>query len=107
MLFVPSAFTQKTGEAHWHILNRARAIENGAFVISACASGYIEGGGECYGHSLIIDPWGKILADGGVGSGIISAKINLASVKETREKIPSLKHDRDFELKIIDATKEI
>ena len=51
MLFVPSAFTQKTGEAHWHILNRARAIENGAFVISACASGHIEGGGECYGHS--------------------------------------------------------
>ena len=70
-------------------------------------SGSIEGGGECYGHSLIIDPWGKILADGGVGSGIISAKINTASVKETREKIPSLKHDRDFELKIIDATKEI
>ena len=107
ILLVPSAFTQKTGEAHWHILNRARAIENGAFVISACASGSIEGGGECFGHSLIIDPWGKILADGGVGSGIISAKINLSSVKETREKIPSLKHDRDFELKIIDATKEI
>ena len=107
LLFVPSAFTQKTGEAHWHILNRARAIENGAFVISACASGFIEGGGECYGHSLIVDPWGGILADGGVGSGIISAKINLASVKETREKIPSLKHDRDFELEIIDATKEI
>ena len=66
----------------------------------------IEGGGECYGHSLIIDPWGKILADGGL-VGIISAKINLASVKETREKIPSLKHDRDFELEKIDATKEI
>ena len=107
ILLVPSAFTKKTGEAHLHILNRARAIENGAFVISACATGPIDGGGECYGHSLIIDPWGKVLADGGVGPGVISAKINLSNVKETREKIPSLNHDRDFKLKIIDATKVI
>ena len=107
VLMVPSAFTKKTGEAHWHILNRARAIENGAFVISACATGSIDGGGECYGHSLVIDPWGNVLADGGVGSRVVSAKINLADVKDTREKIPSLNHDRDFKLKIIDATKEI
>jgi predicted amidohydrolase len=107
VLMVPSAFTKKTGEAHWHVLNRARAIENGAFVISACATGSIDGGGECYGHSLVIDPWGNVLADGGVGSRVVSAKINLADVKDTREKIPSLKHDRDFKLKIIDATKEI
>ena len=105
VLMVPSAFTKKTGEAHWHVLNRARAIENGAFVISACASGLIDGGGECYGHSLIIDPWGKVLADGGIGSGVISAKINLGKVKDTRQKIPSLNHDRAFKLKIIDATK--
>ena len=107
VLMVPSAFTKKTGEAHWHVLNRARAIENGAFVISACATGSIDGGGECYGHSLVIDPWGNVLADGGVGSRVVSAKINLANVKDTREKIPSLNHDRDFKLKIIDATKEI
>lgn len=107
VLMVPSAFTKKTGEAHWHVLNRARAIENGAFVISACATGSIDGGGECYGHSLVIDPWGNVLADGGVGSRVVSAKINLADVKDTREKIPSLNHDRDFKLKIIDATKEI
>lgn len=107
VLMVPSAFTKKTGEAHWHVLNRARAIENGAFVISACATGSIDGGGECYGHSLVIDPWGNVLADGGVGSKVVSAKINLADVKDTREKIPSLNHDRDFKLKIIDATKEI
>ena len=107
VLMVPSAFTKKTGEAHWHVLNRARAIENGAFVISACATGLIDGGGECYGHSLVIDPWGNVLADGGVGSRVVSAKINLADVKDTREKIPSLNHDRDFKLKIIDATKEI
>ena len=105
VLMVPSAFTKKTGEAHWHVLNRARAIENGAFVISACSSGLIDGGGECYGHSLIIDPWGKVLADGGIGSGVISAKINLGKVKDTRQKIPSLNHDRTFKLKIIDATK--
>ena len=105
VLMVPSAFTKKTGEAHWHVLNRARAIENGAFVISACASGLIDGGGECYGHSLIIDPWGKVLADGGIGTGVISAKINLGKVKDTRQKIPSLNHDRAFKIKIIDATK--
>jgi len=107
VLMVPSAFTKKTGAAHWHVLNRARAIENGAFVISACASGSIYGGGECYGHSLIIDPWGKVLADGGIGSGVVSAKINIAKVKDTREKIPSLNHDRAFKLKIIDATNKI
>ena len=107
VIIVPSAFTVTTGEAHWHVLNRARAIENGAFVISACATGSIDGGGECYGHSLVIDPWGNVLADGGVGSRVVSAKINLADVKDTREKNPSLNHDRDFKLKIIDATKEI
>ena len=104
ILLVPSAFTKKTGEAHWHVLNRARAIENGAFVIAPCASGAIEGGGESYGHSLVVDPWGEILADGGVGSGVITSQIDLKKVEKTRMQIPSLQHDRDYELHIIDAS---
>ena len=104
ILLVPSAFTKKTGEAHWHILNRARAIENGAFVIAPCASGLIEGGGDSYGHSLVVDPWGEILADGGVGSGVITSQIDLQKVEKTRMQIPSLQHDRDYQLEIIDAS---
>ena len=104
ILMVPSAFTKKTGEAHWHVLNRARAIENGAFVISPCACGPIEGGGESYGHSLVVDPWGEILADGGVGSGVVTCQIEMDKVQETRNKIPSLRHDRDYDLRIIDAS---
>ena len=96
--------TKKTGEAHWHVLNRARAIENGAFVISPCACGPIEGGGESYGHSLVVDPWGEILADGGVGSGVVTCQIEMDKVQETRNKIPSLRHDRDYDLRIIDAS---
>ena len=97
ILFVPAAFTKKTGEAHWHVLNRARAIENGAFVVAPCAIGRVEGGGESYGHSLIINPWGEILADGGADSGFINVNINLEEVNSARTRIPSLSHDRAFE----------
>ena len=107
ILMIPAAFTKKTGEAHWHVLNRARAIENGAFVIAPCASGPIKGGGESYGHSLVVDPWGKILADGGIGTGVITCQINVDKVLETREKIPSLQHDRDYSLEIIDIDGEL
>ncbi len=79
------------------MLNRARAIENGAFVVAPCAIGKVEGGGESYGHSLIINPWGEILADGGADSGFINVNINLEEVKSTRNRIPSLSHDRAFE----------
>jgi len=96
ILFVPAAFTKKTGEAHWHVLNRARAIENGAFVIAPCSIGKIEGGGESYGHSLIINPWGKILADGGTSSGFINVNINLEEVSLARNRIPSLSNDKPF-----------
>ena len=95
---VPAAFTKKTGEAHWHILNRARAIENGVFIIAPCSVGKVSGGGEAYGHSLIINPWGQIIADGGSDPGIIYAKINLNEVAEARNKIPSLSHDRSFSI---------
>ena len=97
ILVVPAAFTKKTGEAHWHVLNRARAIENGAFVVAPCAVGKVEGGGESYGHSLIINPWGEILADAGSDSGLINANIDLEEVNSARMRIPSLKHDKTFE----------
>ncbi len=96
VLAIPAAFTRLTGEAHWHALCRARAIENGAYVIAPCATGAVSGGGEAYGHSLIIDPWGEVLADGGVGPGVISANIDRRRVQEARKKIPSLQHDRPW-----------
>ena len=97
ILFVPAAFTKKTGEAHWHVLNRARAIENGVFVVAPCAVGKVEGGGECYGHSLIINPWGEVLADAGADSGFINVNIDLEDVDSTRKRIPSLSNDKAFE----------
>ena len=97
ILFVPAAFTKKTGEVHWHVLNRARAIENGAFVVAPCAVGKVEGGGQCYGHSLIINPWGEVLADAGADSGFINVNIDLEEVDSTRKRIPSLSHDKAFE----------
>ena len=96
ILTVPAAFTKTTGEAHWHVLNRARAIENGAFVVSACAYGSIAGGDASYGHSLIVGPWGEVLADGGEGPGVAMATIDLDAVAEARAKIPSLTHDRTY-----------
>src|SRR5437762_4772410 len=87
VLAVPAAFTRITGRAHWHILNRARAIENGAYVIAPCQYGTLAGGAECYGHSLIVDPWGRVLADGGEDEGIIVAEIDPALVTETRARI--------------------
>ena len=99
ILCVPAAFLRKTGQAHWHVLNRARAIENCAYVISACAVGPIPGGGESFGHSLIIGPWGEVIADGGADRGIIVANIDLDAVADIRSRIPSLTHDRLFTLK--------
>ena len=71
VIAVPAAFMKKTGEAHWHVLNRARAIENGCFIVAPCAVGEIPGGGESYGHSLIVNPWGEVLADGKAERGFI------------------------------------
>jgi predicted amidohydrolase len=98
MLATPAAFTRMTGEAHWHVLQRARAIENGAYVIAPCQYGTLSGGSECYGHSLIVDPWGRVQADGGTEEGVIVAEIDLAEVARTRGRIPSLRHDRTFAL---------
>ncbi|MGE3875598.1 MAG: carbon-nitrogen hydrolase family protein [Parvibaculaceae bacterium] len=101
MLAVPAAFTRITGKAHWHILNRARAIENGAYVIAPCQYGTLAGGSECYGHSLIIDPWGRVLADGGEAENVVTAEIDLAEVAKTRARIPSLVHDRPFSIESV------
>jgi predicted amidohydrolase len=97
-LAIPSAFTKPTGEAHWHVLNRARAIENGAFVLAAAQGGKHENGRETYGHSLVVDPWGRILAEGGTEPGVVLAKIDPAEVAAARGKIPSLQHGRRFEV---------
>ncbi|MDD9878702.1 MAG: carbon-nitrogen hydrolase family protein [Magnetovibrio sp.] len=94
-LTVPAAFTKKTGEAHWHVLLRARAIETGCFVIAPCQSG-VHGIGATFGHSLIVDPWGAVLADGGEDEGIVLAEIDTALVAKARRRIPALKHDRDY-----------
>ena len=96
MFAAPAAFTRVTGEAHWHVLQRARAIENGAYVIAPGQCGTLSGGAECYGHSLIVDPWGRVLADGGTAPGIVTAEIDLLQVAETRRRIPSLLHDKPY-----------
>lgn len=98
MLAIPSAFTRQTGEAHWHVLMRSRAIENGSFVFAAAQGGKHENGRETYGHSLVVDPWGRIIAEGGTEPGIIMAEIDLAEVAKARARIPSLQHGRRFEL---------
>ncbi|MEA2951951.1 MAG: deaminated glutathione amidase [Alphaproteobacteria bacterium] len=97
-LAVPSAFTRQTGEAHWHILLRARAIENGSFVFAAAQGGKHENGRETFGHSLIVDPWGCILAEGGTEPGIVLAKIDPTEISTARGRIPSLQHGRRFEI---------
>jgi predicted amidohydrolase len=95
-LAVPSVFTVPTGTAHWHVLLRARAIENGCFVFAPAQWGEHTAGRQSYGHSLIVDPWGEVLADAGEGVGVISARIDVAAVTKARSMVPSLKHDRPF-----------
>src|SRR4051794_5940809 len=95
---VPSAFTVRTGEAHWHTLLRARAIENGCYIFAAAQAGKHESGREGYGHSLIVDPWGVVLAEGGVEPGFVMARIDPAKVVSARKSIPSLQHGRRFSL---------
>jgi predicted amidohydrolase len=97
MLAVPAAFTVPTGEAHWHTLLRARAIDTGAFVFAPAQTGHHATGRKTYGHSLIVDPWGKVLADGGQGKGAILSEIDMARVAEVRRNVPALSHTRGFE----------
>jgi deaminated glutathione amidase len=102
VMTVPAAFTKQTGEAHWEILLRARAIENGVFVIAAAQAGVHEDGRETFGHSMIIDPWGRVLASaGGTGEAVIVAEIDPAAVKAAHDKIPNLKNGREFSIEKI------
>ncbi|ANK73566.1 MULTISPECIES: carbon-nitrogen hydrolase family protein [Ensifer] len=99
IMSVPAAFTRQTGEAHWEILLRARAIENGLFVIAAAQGGTHEDGRETFGHSMIVDPWGRVLASAGpTGEAVVLADIDVAAVHAARAKIPNLKNARSFVL---------
>lgn len=96
LISVPAAFTRTTGTAHWHTLLRARAIETGAFVFAPAQCGTHPRGRKTFGHSLIVNPWGEVLADGGEEPGFVTADIDLARVAQVRAQIPALAHDRDF-----------
>src|SRR5688572_8451778 len=96
LLAIPSSFQRETGKAHWHVLMRARAIENAAFVIAPALCGDHPGKRMTYGHSLVIDPWGEVLADGGEAPGVVYADLDLAQVDKVRGMLPSLTHDRPF-----------
>jgi len=93
---IPSSFTVPTGQAHWHVLMRARAIETGAFVIAPAQGGLHDNGRKTYGHSMIVGPWGDVLAEAGSDPGVIVAEIDPALSAAARAKVPSLQHDRDF-----------
>ncbi len=95
-LAIPAAFTRTTGQAHWHVLIRARAIETGSFVFAPGQCGVRRSGRATYGHSLIVDPWGRVLADGGDEPGFILADIDPTKADEVRRMIPALQHDRVF-----------
>lgn len=99
VMFIPSAFTIPTGDAHWEILLRARAIENGAFVIAAAQVGNHDDGRKTWGHSIVVDPWGKVLVDmGGTDTGLAVVDLDMAQVSRTRDQIPSLRNERDYTL---------
>ena len=101
ILTAPAAFTKQTGEAHWHALQRSRAIENGAFMLTAAQAGLHEDGRETFGHSMVVNPWGKVLAvAGGEGPQTLYADIDLSEVAAARAKIPNLKNARAFSLEM-------
>jgi deaminated glutathione amidase len=97
VIVTPAAFTKVTGEAHWHVLQRARAIENGVFIVTAAQTGEHAEGRQTYGHSLVVDPWGRVLSDAGEDVGVTLAEIDLSEVEKARAKVPSLTHDRSYD----------
>ena len=96
VLMVPAAFTRQTGQAHWHILLQARAIETGCYVVAPAQCGDHQDGRQTYGHSLIVAPWGEILADGGEEPGVVMAELDFSRIDKARGMVPALSHDRDF-----------
>ncbi len=100
LIAIPAAFTKQTGQAHWHVLVRARAIETGAFVFAATQGGAHENGRQTFGHSLIVSPWGEILAEAGEDPCVIFADIDVGQSEAARARIPALKHGRAFDIEI-------
>lgn len=98
IITVPSAFTVPTGQAHWETLLRARAIETGSFILAPAQTGTHHGDRKTYGHSLVIGPWGEVIADGGTDVGIVHATLDLNEIEKARSAIPALKHDRSFKI---------
>lgn len=106
VITVPAAFTRQTGEAHWHVLLRARAIENGAWLIAAAQGGKHEDGRETFGHSMVVDPWGRIVAEADHDEpGVIVADIDTAASEEARKKVPNLNNAREFSLEVVEAAR--
>lgn len=101
IIFIPAAFTRKTGSAHWHTMVTSRAIETGAYIVAPCQCGDVAGKLARYGHSLIVGPWGEVLADAGEDVGVIIADLDLAKVQAARRKIPALTHDRLVEVELV------
>jgi predicted amidohydrolase len=97
IITVPSSFQRQTGKVHWHVLLQARAIENGCFIVAPAMCGDHAGNRQTFGHSLVVNPWGEVVADGGEAPGIAYAEIDLARVAKVRGMIPSLTHDRGYE----------
>ena len=108
VLTAPAAFTRQTGRAHWHILQRSRAIENGAFLISAAQGGDHADGRETFGHSVIVNPWGEIIAEiDSEEPGFVVTDIDLRQVESARAKIPNLKNSRDFEFESVSVVEKV
>ncbi len=107
LLTAPAAFTRQTGEAHWHVLQRARAIENGAYVISAAQGGLHADGRETFGHSIIVDPWGAVVAEiDNDEPGVVLAEIRSEEVESARQRIPALLNERAFEMPLAEPAAE-
>ena len=98
MISVPAAFTKITGEAHWHVLLRARAIETGCFILAPAQAGLHENGRETFGHSVIINPWGEVIAERAEGPGIVLADLDISEVAKARGRVPSLQHSKEFRI---------
>jgi predicted amidohydrolase len=106
MLSAPACFTRQTGEAHWVVLQRARAIETGSFMVSAAQAGRHEDGRETFGHSIIVDPWGRVLAEADDQPGVIMARIDTALVADARGRIPTLQHTRPVAVSVAGGAAE-
>jgi len=100
MIWTSAAFTRTSGKAHWHVMQRARAIETGCWILAPAQCGDHEDGRSTYGHAVIVSPWGEVVADAGEEPGYIVADLDLTRVAEARQSIPTLRHDRDFAMPV-------